>query len=207
MYESNIGIIGYSGHSFVCIEIAKLNKINVKGYFDQNKKSINPLKLAYLGDEEKASDELELFIGIGDNRIRERVFTKLQTINKRLNITLTHPNTIVSQSTKIGSSSILAAGVIVNPLAIIGIGCIINTGSIIEHECIVGDFAHIAPGATLAGNVSIGKGTFIGANTTVKQGVKIGHNVIVGAGSVIINDVPDNAVVVGYPGKIIKYQI
>jgi len=204
MYANNIGIIGYSGHSFVCIEIAQINNINVKGYFDQDEKSLNPFKLAYLGDEVKASNELELFIGIGDNHIRERVFTKLQSLDKRLNITLIHPNAIVSQSTKIGSSSLLAAGVIVNPFAVIGVGCIINTGVIIEHECEIADFVHIAPGAVLAGNVRVGQGTFIGANSVVKQGVNIGEKVIVGAGTVILNDVPDNVTIVGNPGKIIK---
>ena len=35
--------------------------------------------------------------------------------------------------------------------------------------------------------------------------VKIGSNVTVGAGSVIINDVPDNCMVLGNPGRFYKY--
>ena len=36
-----INIIGYSGHSYVCIETALLNDIAVVGYFDTVKKNKN----------------------------------------------------------------------------------------------------------------------------------------------------------------------
>jgi acetyltransferase EpsM len=36
--------------------------------------------------------------------------------------------------------------------------------------------------------------------------VKIGKWATIGAGAVIINDVPDYAVVVGNPGKVIKFN-
>jgi acetyltransferase-like isoleucine patch superfamily enzyme len=44
----------------------------------------------------------------------------------------------------------------------------------------------------------------IGANSTILPGVTIGRNSLVGAGSVVTKDVPDNAVVVGNPAKVIK---
>jgi acetyltransferase-like isoleucine patch superfamily enzyme len=49
-----------------------------------------------------------------------------------------------------------------------------------------------------------GELSFIGIDSTIIQGVKVGKNVTIGAGSVVIKDIPDNAVVVGNPGKIIK---
>lgn len=53
--------------------------------------------------------------------------------------------------------------------------------------------------------VHIKKNVWIGANVTILPGVTIGENAIVGACSVVTKDVPDNAVVVGNPAKIIKY--
>lgn len=53
--------------------------------------------------------------------------------------------------------------------------------------------------------VHIKKNVWIGVNTTILPGVTIGENAIVGAGSVVTKDVPDNAVVVGTPAKVIKY--
>jgi acetyltransferase-like isoleucine patch superfamily enzyme len=51
----------------------------------------------------------------------------------------------------------------------------------------------------------IKKGAKIGANATILPGVVIGENALVGAGSVVVHDVPDRAVVVGNPARIIKY--
>ena len=40
----------------------------------------------------------------------------------------------------------------------------------------------------------------------VGGGVKIGDNVKIGANCVVVKDVPDNAVVVGNPATVIRYQ-
>lgn len=63
----------------------------------------------------------------------------------------------------------------------------------------------LSPGAkeSLKGPV-IKKGAKIGANVTILPGVVIGQNALVGAGSVVARDVPDGAVVVGNPARIIK---
>jgi len=45
----------------------------------------------------------------------------------------------------------------------------------------------------------------IGANATILPGVVIGQNAMVGAGSVVLEDVPDKAVVTGNPARIINW--
>ena len=45
----------------------------------------------------------------------------------------------------------------------------------------------------------------IGANSTILPGTVIGENALIGAGSVVTRDVPNNAVAVGNPARIIKY--
>ena len=50
----------------------------------------------------------------------------------------------------------------------------------------------------------VGKGAKIGANATILPGIRIGENALVGAGSVVVEDVPDNTVVVGNPARVIK---
>ncbi|SET04627.1 acyltransferase [Anaerobranca gottschalkii] len=51
----------------------------------------------------------------------------------------------------------------------------------------------------------IKKGASIGANATIVCGKVIGRYAFVGAGSVVTKDVPDYALVVGNPAKIIGY--
>lgn len=51
----------------------------------------------------------------------------------------------------------------------------------------------------------VGDGASIGTGATILGGIKIGKNALVGAGAVVTKNVPDNAVVVGNPAKVIRY--
>ncbi|MCU0754647.1 MAG: WxcM-like domain-containing protein [Xanthomonadales bacterium] len=48
-------------------------------------------------------------------------------------------------------------------------------------------------------------GASIGANATILPGLTIGSGAMVGAGAVVIRDVPQNAIVVGNPARIVGY--
>lgn len=204
MDNKKIIIIGYSGHSYCCIEVAVSLGFSIIGYCDIEEKKINPYNLKYLGREDKIQIIHKPFIAIGNNFIRRNIYDKLNSNNIILETTLIHSKSIISKSSLIEKQTFISAGVIVNSLAKISQACIINTGAIIEHECCIGGYTHIGPGAVLAGNVSVGKECFIGANSVIKQGVTIGDNVIVGAGSVVLKNISSNAVFVGNPAKKIK---
>lgn len=51
---------------------------------------------------------------------------------------------------------------------------------------------------------TIGDRTIIFAGASVIGNIKIGRNVIIGANSVVVSDIPDNAVVAGNPAKILR---
>jgi acetyltransferase-like isoleucine patch superfamily enzyme len=40
----------------------------------------------------------------------------------------------------------------------------------------------------------------------VLNGVKIGNHAVIGAGSVVISDVPDGAIAVGSPARVVKMR-
>ena len=204
MKVKKLTIVGYSGHSYLCIETFGRLGIDILGYYEIEEKLNNPYKLQYLGHEEQIKIDYNPFISIGNNSIRKKVYQKFILNKICLDINILHPSAIISNTAIIGKQTFVSAGVIINPQVLISKGSIINTGAIIEHECRIGAFTHIAPGAVLSGNVTVGEGCMIGANSVVKQGIKIGNNVTIGAGAVIINDVSDNLTIVGNPGRIIK---
>lgn len=52
----------------------------------------------------------------------------------------------------------------------------------------------------------IGNDVWIGTNVYIKDGVTIGDGAIIGAHSVVTRDVPPYAIVVGNPGRILRYR-
>jgi len=49
------------------------------------------------------------------------------------------------------------------------------------------------------------RGASIGSNATILGGVTVGKNALVGAGSVVTRNVPDNAIVVGNPARVVGH--
>ena len=198
-------MIGYSGHSFVAIDILKLSGYDIIGYCDIVEKEFNPCSIPYLGTE--SDDETikkiashDYFISVGENAVRGKIYSNLvPRLGKPVNAI--HPSAILASSIVLGDGVMIAAGAVLNPLVHIGTGVICNTSSTIDHECRVGDFVHIAPGAILCGNVTVGQGSFIGAGAVIRQGISIGENVMIGAGCVVVRNVPDNVIMVGNPQK------
>lgn len=45
---------------------------------------------------------------------------------------------------------------------------------------------------------------WIGACCIIMKGIRIGKNSIIGAGSVVVDDIPDNVIAVGNPAKVIR---
>lgn len=74
----------------------------------------------------------------------------------------------------------------------------------------IGDGCQIASraiiGAIGARSVNIEPYTWIGAQAIIKPGIKIGKGAVIGAGAIVENDIPPFSIVVGRPGKIIRYR-
>lgn len=54
--------------------------------------------------------------------------------------------------------------------------------------------------------VIIENDVWIGANVFIKNGITIRNGAIIGAGAVVLNDVPEYAIAVGVPAKVIKLR-
>ncbi|WP_395074229.1 acetyltransferase [Flavobacterium sp.] len=198
-------LYGASGHCKVIIDIInELKQKTITAVIDDNPKFhlICNIPVFNIKTVQSFIDK-ELIIAIGDNKIRKRIVN--DTLANYINAV--HPKAIVSIHAKIEEGTVVMAGVIINSGSSIGKHCIVNTGAIIEHDCQISDYVHICPNVSIAGSVIINEGTQVGIGATIIQGIEIGKWVMIGAGAVIINDVPDYAVVVGNPGKVIKFNV
>jgi virginiamycin A acetyltransferase len=62
------------------------------------------------------------------------------------------------------------------------------------------------PRSSGKGKVHIGNDVWIGEGVRILSGVKIGDGAIIGAGALVSKDVPDYSVVVGNPGRVVKFR-
>ena len=200
-------IIGYSGHGLTVAETAVECGYNLVAYCDLEVKDNNPFQIEYLGSESNLdpkyfSDDYQFVIGVGDNKIRAKIFNFLASQKAKI-VSIIHPDASVSPNCEIQCGTFISRNSSVNSFSHIGKNVIINTGSVIEHHCVICDDVHIAPGSVILGNVKIGQGSFVGANSTIKEGLFIGKNVVIGAGSLALNDITDDTLFYGNPGKTI----
>jgi len=196
-------IYGASGHGLVILDILQTLGTHVEAFVDDfyEKDQFHEIKVVrpeILMQRRNA----KVILAIGDNHIREAV--SLLLANEF--ISAFHPTAVISESAQIGHGSVLMASAVINPHVSIGKHVIINTAASVDHECVIADYVHISPNATLAGRVSVGQCTHIGAGSVIIQGINIGSNCIIGAGAVILRDVPDGAVMVGNPARLLRYR-
>ena len=195
-------VIGTGGHAKVISNILTLTNIKLAAYYD-DRNIKNFLSKNVFSPVKTIPEESDAIIAIGNNRIRERISKAHPNLNYKIAI---HPRTIIDRSVFIDDGSVIMASVTINHSTKIGRHCIINTSSSIDHDCKIGNYVHISPGAVLCGGVTASEGAQVGARAVICPNIKIGKWAVIGAGAVIIKDVPDYAVVVGNPGKILKYN-
>jgi acetyltransferase EpsM len=197
-------LFGASGHCKVVIDIIQKSNLDViEGIIDDKPIVDEIFNIPVIKTPEtNFFHNKSLIISIGNNKTRQKIVSQIFTNY----LTAIHPTSIIATHVTIEEGTVIMAGAILNPNVKVGKHCIVNSGAVIEHDCILDNFVHLSPNAALAGNVSIGEGAHIGIGSSIIQGVKIGKWATIGAGTVVLNDVPDYAVIVGNPGKIIKYN-
>jgi UDP-2-acetamido-3-amino-2,3-dideoxy-glucuronate N-acetyltransferase len=128
-------------------------------------------------------------------------------------------NVQIRENVKIGHSCILSKDVYIDHSVKIGDRCKIQNGVSVYNGVEIEDDVFVGPHVTFTNDkiprafndkwstssTLISKGSSIGANSTIICGISIGKYALVGAGSVVTKDVPDYALVIGNPAKIVGY--
>lgn len=105
-------------------------------------------------------------------------------------------------------------GIEIHPGAKIGPGFFIDHGMgvVIGETAEIGEDCLLYQGVTLGGtgkekgkrHPTLGNHVVVGAGAKILGNIRIGDYVKIGANSVVLKSVPDHAIVVGIPGKVIK---
>lgn len=201
-----LAIVGASGHGLVVADSAERTGrwSHVEFYDDAfPEKRENP-PFTIFGTIEQAAkldpDQYDLALGIGNNRIRLGIASKLQAAGLALPAII-DPTAIISKYARIGEGSFIAPGAIINARANVGKFSIVNTQAVVEHDCSLSEATHISVNAAIGGTVVVGKCTWVGIGSCVKNNLTIGADCLIGAGSVVVTDIPDKTLAYGNPAK------
>lgn len=210
---NDIAIIGSGEHAKkVAIEIEKLNKFNLVGFVDEDKK-INKI-IQIIGNKKfkvisnlsglknKKFKNISFIIGIGSNYTRFKVFKDIKKKKIKIKwVKIVSKDAIINGDVKIGKGTIVFSGAIISNQSEIGKHCFIGPNSTLEHNNIFGDFSSCGAGVNCGGNVKVGKYSFLGIGTSVKHKVNIKNNCIIGGHSFVLNDCEKNFLYYGVPAE------
>jgi len=128
----------------------------------------------------------------------------------------------IQSGAKIGKKCVFGQNVNVGNNVLIGDFCKVQNNVSIYEGVTLEDYVFCGPsmvftnildpkckypqvGAQYYVKTLVKEGASIGANATIVCGITLGKHCLIGAGSVVTKDVPDFALVVGIPGKILGW--
>jgi UDP-2-acetamido-3-amino-2,3-dideoxy-glucuronate N-acetyltransferase len=128
--------------------------------------------------------------------------------------------TRVREHAVIGAGTKLGQGVYIDHGVRLGAGCKVQNGVSVFHGVTCGDHVFVGPNATFTNDrapraasgddwevvpTSVGDHVSIGAGAIILCGITLGRGCMVGAGAVVTADVPELALVVGNPARVIDF--
>lgn len=126
---------------------------------------------------------------------------------------------VILEGAQIGRDCNICAHTLIEGDVVIGNNVTVKSGVYLWNGLRVADNVFIGPNATFTNDPfprsqqhrdrwtgpTICEGASIGANATLLPGITVGKGAMVGAGAVVTADVPDHALVVGNPARVVKY--
>lgn len=136
--------------------------------------------------------------------VRARLIRKLDLV-KMPALTAIHKSAVVSSRAKIDDGTVVRGGAVISAASQIGRCCLVNLGASIDHDAHLATNVYVGQGAQISSHVQVGDNVVIEMGASINSRVTIGTGARVTGGAFVNTDVPDHAVVVGVPARVVRY--
>ncbi|MCL1890162.1 MAG: hypothetical protein FWF99_06665 [Desulfovibrionaceae bacterium] len=144
--------------------------------------------------------DLRFVIGLGEPEERASLAEKVLAAGYAME-NLIHPSARPPDSVRLGRGVALYPGVFLACDVCLEDNVLIMASAAVSHDAYVGAHSVCAAGAKIAGHCRVGRRCFLGMNCAVRENTRIGDGGVVGMGTVVLEDVEENMLVIGNPGR------
>jgi len=216
--KTPVVILGAGGYAAMVLEILSARPdLSVIGCTDKalglSERSLGDgVSLRILGDDDVLPDLLDKYPGLkgvlalGPDLMETR--SQLAMRLSRLGIpalTAIHPRATVSRLAALGEGTVAGAGAIIAAGTTAGPHCALTLGASIDHDARLGHNVFVGQGARISSSVEVHDNVVVEMGASINSRVVIGESARVTGGAFVNTDVPDRAVVVGVPARVVRY--
>ena len=137
---------------------------------------------------------------VGDPKTRKAIVQSL-TDHRPTWATLRHPTAAIGPAVHVGARTVLCRNTIVSVHATLAAHVHVNFQSIVGHDATLDDFCTLGCQVNVSGNCTLREGAFMGSGSTSLPGATMERWARVGANIVVLQHVPENATILGVPGR------
>ena len=205
-------IVGAGTYGQVYYSYLKRNGVKIAGFLDDNP-SLHGTEILgekVLGGTEmlssKSADFDAVYAPIGNNKDRVKILSQARECGYQTPCFF-HESAVISEDAKFADGIYVLAGSVIMPFAEFEDFAMVSMSVNVAHHSLLKTGAFLSTGVNFGASIVAEDFAYVGIGATIVTKVKrLGKNCLVGAGAVVVNDVPDNAVVAGVPAKVIKYR-
>lgn len=207
-------IIGAGTYGEVYLSYLQEIGVDVVGFLDDDIKYANQSVrgVPVIGpisklDTIKYTDSVQaVYCPLGNNVLRVRFLKKARELGYKTP-NYVHPSVIISPNVSLGEGVYILLGTTIMPHTVVKDFVMISMGVHLAHHCVLDEGVFLSTGCNFGASIHARQYAYCGIGSTVMTGIhELGENCLVGAGSVVIKDVPAQAVVAGVPAKVLKYR-